>query len=233
MNPSESSVACASPLEHRGSDPVNDISLAHNTNSYGCAPGVRDVLARLAHAELHRYPRSFYDDRPGPLVERVACDFAVDPALVALQTPSGPILAFSLYSCGVPVMVKLGGPLLTLSLYSWCVTTCKAMVKLGVAVRTHAPGISVGLEISKTVAGGEIHAAMQELLLKAILFPMQALQDQKTLWSTQRRQLGHLTLTGKWQMLTLIPLVPLVPSTTAGNHEEATERTLGVVLLKV
>ena len=39
---------------------------------------MRAVLARLAHADLHRYPRSFYDHCPGPLVERVARDFAVD-----------------------------------------------------------------------------------------------------------------------------------------------------------
>ena len=76
---------------------MNDISLAHNTNSYGCAPGVRDVLARLARAELHRYPRSFYDDRPGPLVERVARDFAVDPALVALALGAGEILKLAMH----------------------------------------------------------------------------------------------------------------------------------------
>src|SRR3954447_14679594 len=63
---------------------MTEISLAHNTNPYGCAPGVRDVLARMTHADLHRYPRSFYDNRPGPLVDRVAREFAVAPSLVAL-----------------------------------------------------------------------------------------------------------------------------------------------------
>lgn len=80
-----------------GSPSSRDISLAHNTNPYGCAPGVRDVLAELAHTELHRYPRSFYDNRPGPLVSRVARDFAVDPSLVALALGAGEILKLAMH----------------------------------------------------------------------------------------------------------------------------------------
>src|SRR4051812_37365468 len=76
---------------------MTGISLAHNTNPYGCAPGVRDVLARMTHAELHRYPSSFYDNRPGPLVARVARDFAVDPSLVALALGAGEILKLAVH----------------------------------------------------------------------------------------------------------------------------------------
>jgi histidinol-phosphate aminotransferase len=71
--------------------------LAHNTNPYGCAPGVRDVFARMTHAELHRYPRSFYDNRPGPLVDRVARDFAVAPSLVALALGAGEVLKLAMH----------------------------------------------------------------------------------------------------------------------------------------
>ena len=76
---------------------MDTISLAHNTNPNGCAPRVRDVLARLAHMDVHRYPRSFYDDRPGPLVARVARDFAVDPSLVALALGAGEILKLAMH----------------------------------------------------------------------------------------------------------------------------------------
>jgi histidinol-phosphate aminotransferase len=95
--PSVEPTACERSPSTRGNDLMDAISLAHNTNPYGCAPGVRDVLARLAHGDLHRYPRSFYDDCPSPLIAWVARDFAVDPSLVALALGAGEILKLAMH----------------------------------------------------------------------------------------------------------------------------------------